>query len=211
MLDFIETLRSRLARDVLTDAEIQTALPGSDQRRYGLIKRAIARGALIHVRRGLYVFAERYRRFPLDLFALAQKIYGPSYISLESALAFHGWIPEAVPIVASASSRRSRTYETSLGTFTYGHIPCEPFLAGVSLVSTKDDSFFMASPLKALTDFVYLFKKEWRGIQPLLISLRIEEEVLRETTTNELELLAAVYRSRRVKRFLAGVRKDLGL
>jgi predicted transcriptional regulator of viral defense system len=58
-----------------------------------LITRAVASGEVLKPKRGFYVLSELYRKSPPHLFAVAPMLYGPSAISLESALAFHGLIP----------------------------------------------------------------------------------------------------------------------
>lgn len=211
MSHFLERIQDQLSKDFFTDADITNVIFGSANRRYALMKRAIAGGQLIPIRRGLYYLAPRYRRGPVNLFVVAQKVYGPSYISFESALAHHGWIPEAVRMITSATSRRSRDLDTPLGRFRYSHIACSPFLVGVSREVVGKESFWMAQPWKAIADYVYSFKKDWTGVDPLLRSLRIEEENLKETRKDTLLALKASYRSRRVLRFLRGVERNLGL
>jgi len=76
-----------------TSQETAILFPDSEDRRYGLVKRAIAGGQIIHIRRGLYCLAPKYQKKKLNLYALAEHLYGPSYVSLESALSWHGWIP----------------------------------------------------------------------------------------------------------------------
>jgi predicted transcriptional regulator of viral defense system len=208
---FSERIQDQIPRDFFTDADIANLIPGSADRRYALVKRAIAGGQLLHIRRGLYFLAPRYRRGPANLFVVAQILYGPSYISFESALSHHDWIPEAVRTITSATSRRSRDFDTPLGRFRYSHIPCSPFLVGVVREVVDKESFWVAQPWKAIADYVYSFKKDWTGIDPLLRSLRIEEENLKETRKETLLALKESYRSRRVLRFLRGVERNLGL
>ncbi|GAB1483561.1 hypothetical protein MASR2M78_23770 [Treponema sp.] len=64
--------------------------PSSDNVHHALVKRAVADGDLIIIRRGLYTLSPIYRKSEISTFALAQLVYGPSYISLESALSVHG-------------------------------------------------------------------------------------------------------------------------
>ncbi len=202
-------LYEKLGKNLVTDTDIANVIRGSHDKRYALLKRALAKGDLIHLRRGLYLLGKQYQREPLNLFAVAQKIYGPSYISLESALAHHGWIPEAVRTVTSATSKRSSLFETPLGVFSFSRIIVSPFLIDVSREVSGEDSFWIAGPWKAIADYVYFYKKEWKGIAPLLESLRIEEEEILTAKKETLLELESAYRSRRVKRFLKGVRKDL--
>src|SRR3989338_8200638 len=108
MSRFIESIRDKIPYDVFTDEAVHQLIRESPDTRYGLVKRAIAKGELIHLRRGLYGFAKKYQRRGTNLFELAQMMYGPSYISFESALSYHGWIPEAVYTVTSAAMKRSK-------------------------------------------------------------------------------------------------------
>ena len=81
---------------VISGQDLATLLPQGDNKRQALIKRAIASGDLVHVRRGLYCLAPMYQKKHLNPLTFAQHIFGPSYISLESALRWYDWIPEAV-------------------------------------------------------------------------------------------------------------------
>lgn len=77
-----------------------------EARRYGLVNRALKDGSLIRLKRGTYMLGRRYRSDSAHPFAVAQSLVPGSYISFESALAHHGWIPEAVFVTASASPGR---------------------------------------------------------------------------------------------------------
>lgn len=211
MAHIIETIAHTSNRAILTDFDLCNQISGSAARRHALVKRALARQTIIRLRRGLYVPHQKYRRTPLNLYMIAQQIYGPSYISCESALAIHGWIPEAVPTIISAATKRTRSFTTPLGQFQYHHIPATPFLLGVARVGSDDGTYFLATPWRALTDYVYVNRRDWRGVHPLLHDLRIEMDSLSTTTREQLTALASAWKSRRVHRFLRGVRKDLNL
>jgi predicted transcriptional regulator of viral defense system len=195
-----------------TSQDAATLFPGSQDKRYGLVKRAIAGGEIIHIRRGLYCLAPKYQKKKINLYALAQNIYGPSYISLESALSWHGWIPEAVYTLTSASSGKSKEFKTPLGAFSYSCVPQKIFYTGVErLADEAGNVFLMASPMKALADYVYVNKKDWFGLKPVTESLRIESEEFEAITSDDLDILIENYASRRVWKFLKGLRKDLNL
>src|SRR3990170_9057478 len=59
---------------------------------------------IIRVKKGLYIFADKYRREPICLELLANLLYGPSYVSLEYALSFYNEIPEKVELITSITS-----------------------------------------------------------------------------------------------------------
>lgn len=195
-----------------TSQDVANLFPGSKDRRYGLVKRAIADGEIIHIRRGLYCLAPKYQKKSINLYALAQRVYGPSYISLESALSWHGWIPEAVYTVTSVSFKKAKEFNTPLGVFSYNRIPQKLFYAGVEkLADEAGNIFLMAKPIKALSDYVYVHKKDWMGLKPVIESLRVEEEEFASVTTNELNSLIENHVSRRIQKFIKGLKKDLSL
>jgi len=67
----------------------------------------------------------------------------------------------------------------------------------------------MATPLKALADYVYTHRCDWTSASPLIESLRVEESDLTGLTADAFDQLLPIYRSGRVRRFLLGLRKDL--
>lgn len=117
----------------------------SDQR--GKIARMLDSGELISLRRGLYA-----TRRDLDPRCLAGPIYGPSYVSFETALAWHGMIPEGVTEILSATVRRAADFENAFGRFRYLAVPKAAYPIGVSRITESDLPFLIASPTKALVD-----------------------------------------------------------
>jgi len=198
-------------RSVFTRREAACWVSREGARLDALLKRAVAAEEILHIRRGLFCLAGKYVQRQIHPFELAQRIHGPSYISLESALAHHGWIPEAVYATTSASQSRSRTFETPMGLFSFRRIPQNVFLAGVHRLALEGgSSFFLAEPLKALADYIHAHSCDWCGVEPVMASLRVEESELGTLTTESFERLMPVYRSGRVRRFLQGLRKELG-
>lgn len=123
------------------------------------ITRMLKAGELIRVKKGLYVFGESYRRRMYSLEILANKIYGPSYVSLEYALSFYGMIPEYVSEVTSITSKRKRAYATPVGRFSYTPLPLALYAIGYTLALISDDrEALIASPEKALADLLYVRK-----------------------------------------------------
>jgi predicted transcriptional regulator of viral defense system len=213
MQTLTEILVTTHPRPCISAEDLAHYVPGSDDARYGLVKRAIAAGELLRLRRGLYCLAPAYRRVPLNLFALAQYIYGPSYISLESALSHHGWIPEGVYSVTSVCTGESKMFRTPVGTFRYSRIPQNIFYAAVTRETSGDagDVVLIARPVKALADYVYVYRKDWGTPEPAIQSLRIDQEDLAGISSDDIDEAMESYRSKRVLRFLAGLRKEYGL
>lgn len=207
-----ELAMERAKRGVFTRLEVSLWVNNPGARLDGLLKRAVRSGEVWRVHRNLYCLAKRYLRQPLDPLELAQRVLGPSYISIETALSYHGWIPESVHAITSVSLARSRSFDTPLGLFTYTRIPQTPFLTGVTRVLGQDGgAFLIATPLKAAADYVYAHRCDWRTAAPLVESLRTDESALARLTADSFDQLLPVYRSGRVRRFLLGLRKDLGV
>ena len=220
MQKLTETVLEKSDTGIFTLMEFARWVGGSSDRRFALLKRALNSGEVIRIHRGLYCLASKYLRGKPDPLVLAQRIHGPSYISLETALSYHDWIPEAVYAITSASMDRSREFETPIGHFSFTRIPQRVFYTEVTRLekhggSRTDsgfhggESFFMASPLKALADYVYAHRLDWASAGPVMESLRVDESSLAGVKFETFDRLLANYSSFRVRRFLKGLRKDL--
>ena len=169
------------------------------------ISAMLTKGDIIRVKKGLYILGEPLRRRPFCRELLANLVYGPSYISLEYALHYHGLTPERVEAVTSVTCGRSRTFATPVGTFSYRMIPLEAFRTGMDRVELDDGrSFLVAIPEKALADRIVADRGAGISTQKelheyLLSSLRIDPAGLRELDPVRVAEIARAYRSRRVK------------
>lgn len=195
----------RAPTGVFTLSDVAVSVDGTDFSRHGLIKRAMSAGEILNIRRGLYCLAPEFQKKPVTVYSLAQRIYGPSYISMETALSYHGWIPEAVYACTCASFGNSKEFETPLGVFSYKRVPQHTFFLGVERCNEKKGTvFFMASPAKALVDYLYIRQLNWTGIGEPAGSLRIDKDELACVKAEELKALLSNYNNGRVKRFLNG-------
>jgi len=89
------------------------------------------------------------------LFLIANKIYMPSYISLEMAFSYYGLIPESVYGITSVTSQKTNNFKNNLGEFIYRHIKSE-LMFGYKLIKYKNHCFRMAEIEKAVLDYFYL-------------------------------------------------------
>jgi len=120
------------------------------------VNRWVKNGKVVRLHKGLYALAEPYRKTPLEPFVIANELKSPSYISLQSALAYHGMIPEYVPQVTSITTARPCTIHTPVGTFVFRHINKKYFHGFTQNALPARQRFFIASPEKALLDLIYL-------------------------------------------------------
>ncbi|MEX0583861.1 MAG: type IV toxin-antitoxin system AbiEi family antitoxin domain-containing protein [Sneathiella sp.] len=201
-----ELANSPYAHHVFTETQLARIIGGSDQRRYGLVNRALKSGELVRVKRGLYVLSDALRSDSIHPFHLAQALHPGSYISLESALAYHGWIPEAVYTTTSVvlgGRSRQITHET-LGQFTFTPLALERlhFLELVDRLKVQQQTMLVAKPIRALMDLVYARKVQWQGIAWLEEYLRIDGESLLSVTSDDVAVLKNVYKHSRMQAFL---------
>jgi len=200
---------------ILTDQQIKRLLTGTDQRRHHLVNRAVKADELVRLRRGLYVLADELREHPIHPFAVAQMLAPGSYVSLETALAFHGWIPEAVYTTASiVPGRKAKEFRNEgLGLFNFHPLAIQQgsFLELVRRVEASGQSFLVAEPLRALMDLVCLRKVEWQGFAWLEQGLRVDVEALNKAIGAELRTLKDVYKHERMRNFISELEHSLGL
>lgn len=112
---------------------------------------------LIRLKKGLYVVNPKISQCEISRELIANHLYGPSYVSLESALSYYKLIPERVYNVRSVTVKRAKQYTTPLGNFDYKIVPENYFSIGIHQEETESESIFMiASPEKALCDMIVL-------------------------------------------------------
>lgn len=129
-------------------------------------------GELIRLKQGCYCVSPKVSGVALDQGAIANQLYGPSYLSLEMALAHYELIPEAVMGMTSVVTGRSKRYITPIGWFTYQNIPESLFGLGVR----TENGHLIASPEKALCDYLYT-RSNLRITSPKTLASYLEEDV----------------------------------
>lgn len=191
-----------LGARVLHDAQLAFLLNGSAQRRYNLVNRAMAADELVRLKRGCYVIHPAITGTKPHRFVVAQHLQFGSFVSFETALAWHGWIPEAVPLVASVvPGRRKADYSVPLwGEFRF--VPLAQRrgygLIGVRRVELTGGIGLVADPLRALLDVIC-----WRKISPesvphFLHGLRLEPVWQSALQDDAFMRLRQVYQHRRM-------------
>ena len=156
-------------------------------------------GRVYQLRRGLYAIAPPYQKVKPHPFLIANLIQRASYVSAQSALAFHGLIPDTVHATLSVTTGRPGRRETPLGIFEFRHVKRE-LLRGYhmsELQSSKpSQQALVATPEKALLDLVYL---QPGGDAPnYLRELRLQN--LERLDMDELHRLAKIFNTSKVRR-----------
>jgi len=117
-----------------------------------------------------------------DYFFVANKIYSPSYISLESALSHYGFIPEATLQITSVSTRKTNLFNTQFGVFSYQSVKNDLYF-GYKVIESNGRPFTLATPEKAILDYLYLHS-EISSIEDLE-GLRFNKEIINSTLDRE--------------------------
>ena len=113
-------------------------------------------GLIWQLRRGLYTLAPPYQKVEPHPFVVANHLTRGSYVSLESALAYYGLIPEYVAVTTSVGNVRPHTWRTPLGVFMVRHIKPDLLFGYDYILVAPRQRAFVATPEKALLDLLYL-------------------------------------------------------
>ncbi len=163
------------------------------------INSLLKKRAIIRVKKGLYVFGDLEGAPKYSLEILANLIYGPSYISREYALSYYNLIPERVVVITSTSAKRSKVFESPVGTFDYKYLNIKKYSVGITQVRASENRVvLMAGPEKAIVDMLEQHKdiKGKRQIKEFLIeSVRISSELSERLSIQKLEAIQSVFKS----------------
>lgn len=166
----------------------------TDWLKHGYIKRII---------KNYYIFSDS--KITEDtLFFIANKIYQPSYISMESALSFYSLIPDQIFAITSLSSKKTSTFTTPVATFLFNTIKPSLFF-GYKLVRFDNFSFKIAEPEKTILDYFYLHSELKNDDD--FSEMRVNEEEFKEKMDLDklkkyLNLFKNKSLEKRVKKFL---------
>jgi len=149
-----------------------------------------AYGLIEPVKKGLYIAGRSLGADRPESVLLANHMLGPSYLSMESALAHYGLIPEKVFAITSMTTKASRKFQTNIGLYTYTNLPLPYYAFGLATVSlSKDQQAIMAIPEKALCDKIattagITLRSQSSARDYVFGNLRMEEEDLAKFDLN---------------------------
>ena len=132
---------------------------------------------LVKLRNSWYSFPDYLKTSNIQHF-VSNKIYSPSYVSLHSALAFYGIIPEAIVQTTAVSSLKKANFENVFGSFSYQQILPELMFGNEQKTFLNKHSLFFATPEKAILDLLYLYPQY--NSEQEIIELRFDEEFMQE-------------------------------
>jgi predicted transcriptional regulator of viral defense system len=160
--------------------------------------RWVKKGLLIRLRQGYYTFPE-YKGQPDYTLYFANRIYRPSYISLHTALAFYGLIPEAVVQVTSVTSLKTASFENEFAVYGYKTIHQQLIFGYVQKPIADGKTLQLAQPEKALLDLLYLYP--FYTTEQDMEELRLDEDFLQEELDfNRLEDYKARFKNKALEK-----------
>jgi len=143
----------------------------------------IRRELLIRLRQGYYSFPEYLAKPDFSLY-FANRIYRPSYISLHTALAFYGIIPEAVVQITSVTSLKTANFNNAFGAYSYKSVR-EDLMFGYDMKTLADGrTMLFAKPEKALLDLLYLYP--FYNTATEIEELRLDDDYMQDEFNWEL-------------------------
>ncbi len=182
MMQVLEFKKRMSAFPVFSLQDLRKGIPEFSYRQ---LDRWEKKGYIRKIRRGFYCFADLELNEPLVFFA-ANKIYTPSYVSLEKALKYYGLIPEEVFQITSVGTKKTARFFSPIGNFSYRHIKTDLFW-GYRLMEFNQYRYLLAEPEKALLDYLYLMPHIKTTDD--VLEMRVNSDSFREKIDiNKLEL-----------------------
>ncbi len=202
---FLSQITDLMQNKVFTDEDLVLILHKmSEEKIYNFLSYHYKQGHLKRYKRGVYSLVGPRNSKSFSKFYLANILYGPSFVSFESALSHHGLIPEAVYETTSACfQEKKKLFKTPEGNFSFSHTPVVPFFLDV--IKDEQQSFFIANPLRALFDTIYRTRKNYHSIVNLEEDLRVDLDELSGYLVNyeasDVLKLGEIYRKKNTKKF----------
>ena len=134
---------------------------------------------------------------------ISNKIYKPSYISMETALSYYNLIPEAVYLFTGISTRKTMLFESALGNYQYRKIKTELFF-GYSIIQIDDFDIKIADMEKTVLDFLYFnIIDDWKSLDGMRLNrLAARERIDQDKLRNYLSQYNSAKMNYRIKLFL---------
>lgn len=172
------------------------------------LTRWVKQGLLVKLRQGFYTFPSLKNQPGFALY-VSNRIYKPSYISLHTALAFYGIIPEAVTQITAVTTIKTTTFHNDFGTYTYKKVR-EDLFFGYEPKPFGNRSILFATPEKALLDLFYLYP--FYNSNEEIEDLRLDEDYLADDlNAARLDEYLARFKNKALEKRVEIMKKTYGL
>jgi predicted transcriptional regulator of viral defense system len=191
-MNFLEFQNHFIEIGCISTHQIKALKPGFNANN---LTRWVKQGLLVKLRQGFYTFPS-LKNQPGFVLYVSNRIYKPSYISLHTALAFYGIIPEAVTQVTAVATIKPTTFHNDFGTYTYKKV--------------REDSILFATPEKALIDLFYLYP--FYNSNEEIEELRLDEDYLADDlNVARLDEYLARFKNKALEKRIEIMKKIYGL
>lgn len=189
-MDFIKLLSTFEGQPITH--QILTSILHQYKRPNDKIKSLKEKGIIKSVKRGIYIPGENTNMQIPESSLIANHIYGPSYISMETALSHYNLIPEHVYAVTSMTIKPSKDFRTSIGLYSYSYLPLPYYAFGIkNVILQENQRVIMASPEKALADKIgtthgVILRSMNNAQNYVFENLRMEQSDLKDFDTKQM-------------------------
>jgi len=161
-------LLAKIKGNIFTILDVSKFFPTEDVQSVRIqLSRFIKKNLIRQIKRGLYCFDPN----EIDELELSQRLYQPSYISLETALNYYGIIPDVSQTVTSVALTTTKTIQSDFGVFSYVKIKPILYFGFMKVKSANSNGFYsIACKEKALLDYFYVRKIRTTGDLRLNVS-----------------------------------------
>jgi predicted transcriptional regulator of viral defense system len=189
-VEFLSTLRRnkvsifslRDIRNIFPDANVATLKNN--------LTNWLKKGYIERLKRDLYACVEPILESEIPDFYVANRLYAPSYVSLETALSLYNIIPEIAAQVTSVTTKPSREFKNRHGVFMYRSCRKRAF-TGYRIVVYEGYKVLIADEEKALVDFLYF--KQRQGLSIDFEEERFDAEILKGIEWKKAEEYAELF------------------
>lgn len=149
MSDLIEQIFTTFKAGYCTDSELYYLLRDCGNS-FNVVARLVGEGILVRLKRGFFVFGNKLGLPQAHPFVIANLLYGPSYVSLESALSHYGLIPEGVRETTSVALTKPKLFRTPIGRVSYRKVRAQAFADSVLSEQGAHHRYLIAEREKAV-------------------------------------------------------------
>lgn len=177
---FLYRIENTFQGKVFTDDDLKVLFPEKELAKiHNSLSYHLKINHIKKYRRGLYSLTQNNSQNHISKFVISNFLYGPSYVSFESALSHYNLIPEAVyETTAACFQEKKKEFKMAEGIFSFSQIPVRPFF--LEVIKDEKEKYLIARPIRALFDLIYLRRKQYTSLADLEDDLRIDLDELRD-------------------------------
>ncbi|MCG2711510.1 MAG: hypothetical protein L6416_04195 [Candidatus Omnitrophica bacterium] len=159
------------------------------------LTRWVKTGRFVKLKRNLYEFVDSGLELNIPDVYVANKLYSPSYVSLEAALSIYGLIPDIAAQVTSVTTRTTREFKNKYGWFSYRSCQKRAF-TGYKLMLYEGVKIFIADTEKALVDFIYFSVRRKDSLN--FDEERFDKQILKKLSWSKVSKYAKFFNNKTV-------------